>query len=436
MHSAAPLSAALAEPDQSAGLQILADWYEEQGDARAEILRICVQLRSLSAADPLRETLMSRLWAKNNFWLGYRRRKETDIECHLTLGDQESPFSVHVSASEMLREGDQFATKIPATYPLCINGEADDFKQLAESQILTKVVSLGPTNSEDSAADGVFFTSPHVAKLRNLAIHDERAFHAVAKSPHLENVVSFKLSLDNDFESPVEIQDASLLRGLKRFELSEETAPDDRLIGAISRLLAGGRLTSLLLPGEAISLLLNDLVAQAPAGGLTYLSAARQTRAGELVTSICGPVGERLQRLDLMRSFWSDQQAVDRLTELPKLQSLILSHSHIVPTAAEAFARQPLAKLQYLDLSHSGLKNEGLRHLAEGKPWPALETLLIHQTGVTTEGMPPLIDRLRATFPRLKRLVAGPFQSQREWSEKLAEILPNATIVPSDLPPE
>lgn len=431
------ISVALAQPDESAGLQILSDWYEEQGDPRGEITRLCSELATCSASDPRHRRIMTRLWAKNNFYLGYLRRKTSDVDCHLALGNQQTPFDapfkVTITAAELLRCGEYLLAALPPLYDLDIRGEPEDLAELAGQPVIGGIVGIGHLDIQLQESHAELLASPHLTNLNRLDVFSEHTLEAACRSPQLGTIRKLAIKRFATEATLRFLQHSPLLNSLQRIEIDSPAAIDDAYIKLWVDTFSKCTLTSIGLGRFVESQLgfpLEELFPPEISQSLKWLCIQGEFDPTSLLQNALGANAAKLQKLLLRKSNWGDASRLVLFERLDQLRWLVLAESNLGEAAAEVWAKRPLENLQYLDLSGTRWNDHAMQLLLNGKPWPRLETLLLHNTKMTSACIEHFIANWKDTFPRLSRLVVGPFHDDIEHQSLLREAMPFAEIVP------
>jgi uncharacterized protein (TIGR02996 family) len=424
------LAACRADPDDDAVRLVLADWLEEQGDPRGELVRIQVERARVQGLAPEREAALTRreadlLRRHGADWLGPLAGQCDDQMLHrgflsVTInpkGFGPPPAGVDpvwawvdsvavpeqrwmagvVTADTRFRGVSRFQFTEPREQT-CVG--------LAQAPAADRLTSLEIGRGAcDTAGFLALLTSPHLSRLRHLTLESTGITSdgldplGTLDHPALETLCLF--GPDLGAAGGQILSRSPLLGRLRRLEL------------IVTRLGTEGSLALFRSPHLARLEHLHVSSERLTVGGIRALARLPCLRSLALRECQLGLPGARalaaaewpagLQGLDLFRNYL-DNEAVATLVASPHFQGLRelnLGHNHLGPAGAAHLAQSPLTDLLKLDLSSNGLMN------AEASwalvPWLARQRLLSLNLGHNY--MEPQGVRLLAECPGLDTLI-------------------------------
>jgi uncharacterized protein (TIGR02996 family) len=393
------LSDILAHPGDDSPRLIYADWLEEYGDeadlARAEFIRVQIELAALEKTDPHVEgprfwALQARqaelLRAHQPSWTMASGAPARGEEYHRGFID-----TVTLTPEDFLERAGELFGQVPLEY-LRMSAPVRLFNRNTRSPRDPRLVI---SDLEQSVA--TLMRSPHLTRLRGLRLDMQlspEALRSVARCPHLTNLIELRMSCPELTESEVRVLTAAPWAvGLRRLSISAQTVAG----GAIRALAESANLCGL----ESLTLRwsppvdlgeLQALGSSPHLAGLRELNLWNNQLRPEGVQALAGPVLEQLEVLKLGGNWFGDEGAIAlaRLA-VPHLVRLDLSGNQIRVAGVEALAQAPLlANVRHLDLRGNITLSDGLTALAGSRFTSRLNTLLLHFNGIGDAGVQAL----------------------------------------------
>ena len=336
-------TAIAAAPDDDGPRLIYADYLDEAGDPRGDLIRVQIALAKLPPFDPRRPDLLraeDRLLTRfADLWAAPFRGLATGPVFRRGFVEE-----VKVTARQFLAHPEELFRAGPVRHVHLLDGASHIAAALA---------------------------SPHLARLAGLTVYAqylrEPLADAVAASPHLGDLRVLHLGRNHVGDPGVRRLTGATLLALENLDLAENELSDD----AADRLSAGAfaRLTRLELAGNALS-----------AAGAARLAAALP----------------HLERLGL-----SANRAGGRglSASLARIAALDLSGNGLTGDDVAGLLAEPAAGVRELDLAHNRLGDDGVQALADAPSAEGLRGLRLAGNGVTNDGLMAL-----ARSPRLTRL--------------------------------
>jgi uncharacterized protein (TIGR02996 family) len=401
---AALLQAIIADPEADDRRLIFADWLQDNGEeARAEFIRVQVQLAGLDEDDPARPDLVRReqwLLARNQAWYeevakalrpgavfrrGFIDEVDWTASAFIKGGGglwKHSPVEVvRLSPVERQWEALLNSPHLERLRGLALYGAkigSDGARDLAGLPVLAKLRSLA-LNYSDIGPEGfaALAASPHLAGLRHLELPGTRSgvegLRALANSPWLTNLRSLHVDGNNE-----------------------------RLGPSVATVLAQGTALGKL---ESLTVRSHDIGAE---GAIALVESPRlpSLRFLCLWGSHIGPQGAMLsrcrglERLTTLNLGWTSlgndaAVAVAASPHLVGLHRLNLSSNDIDAGGTAALARFPtLGNLRTLDLSWNDIEADGVAALAASRHLKALTHLVLDRSHFKDAGVRALTANL------------------------------------------
>jgi len=354
MH-AALLAEIIADPRAIAPRLVYADALIEAGDPRGELIQLQCALEGLDADNPARDALEAPaadlLALHGPAWTRKLRER-----CALHDNPSELGYRRGFVERAELR-----ATRVRALLPILMEqvplrelriSFAERIDELADIPGLMELEGLsvhGVLNGVDLVR--AFARRPHRGRLRMLQVGDlsyNAVGRAIAGTPELAGLESLSLAVATD-EDLTEIATAAHLTRLRRLRLTIANL-DSRSVEALGR-------------SEALS-------------SLEVLDFGRATLVSPKHTSRL-PAFARLRELRCRGTFFASHGAVALATGARDLEVLDLEGVKLGDAGARALLRgeTALAKLRHLDVSGTGLSDDGFAGLIDALEVPGLRRL-------------------------------------------------------------
>lgn len=347
MSDTALIRAILSDPDDDTARLAYADWLDENGQdaARAEFIRVQVELARLDSSDPRRDALEDRenelLRAHEAHWLG-------DIPTRFIGWRFERGFLAELASdTKAFREAGSAAfdrhpiTRIRVEQP---KGQGSGpVKRLAAADWLTRVRELGLDNWSLSAVRGItqILTSPKLAGLTSLDI--ARPGPAAGFPELLRGLACFP--------------------GLRRLRLSTWNGPASELVGVLVR--------------SGIEELRLDQCSLTPA---------------DLAAIVGDPFADRLTRFEfthLTPDYWPAFKAKTARPAVTHLTATDLGDARM--RLAPLLDARGCRKLVSLDLNETHVRREMIEEIPKTAFWPRCRELKLLRGNCPPETMAKLV---------------------------------------------
>lgn len=411
------LDQVLAEPDNDTIRLVFADWLEERGDPRAELIRVQVERASLPDWDARQVRLRLRERAlieqhgdrwraelpvvEGITWEGFRRgfvATATFASFAVLAANVRACMEFTPLESITIRwprddEGSEAIKPIPRLRELTLTGrliDLDDLERLTEAPLLTTLHAL---NLPNCGLSGVGFhgllSSPHLGNLKALRVPGNTIGNAAIGA--LNNAVSLKSLEELDLS---ETGSYGRTRGGGRYR--EDAVLELSDIRALAAWPGMARLKSLDLSGNAARRSgLKVLLSSKNAIGLKRLRLRSNSLDGRAMQGFgAAREGLQLDVLDLGGNLVEDVGASDLVLApcLSQLKVLALDRCEIRSSGARWFATAPfLDTLRTLNVNYNSFDPEGLYRIYEKKP-PCLHTLHMAGNDLGDEGVAHLAE--------------------------------------------
>lgn len=365
------VKAIIEDPHDIASRLVFADFLEEIGDPRSEMIRLQFQLADVSKHDPARRALRAR-----------ELKLSTEHGCFGTI----PPFAkflgaeggfvdaIEITVARFLKYQDEIFSQSPIR-KVVMTGKSKRFVKLAESPHLQKLRSITLKNNNES--DQVlrhFLSSDGLSRLESLDIRGEwvsqTVVETIANAPALADLRTLHLHSYQDI-SIEPIAKSSTMTGLEDLLISGASDADCMLVSAHSnfrqlrKIEVGGHNVSengmRLLHASRIYPDLESLVLDN--GRYSYL---REETSHASPFDVETGVG-RLKHLEVVGGFGSEIMT-GILANFKELEVLRLSENRIDDRGAIALAQSDLfARLKKLYLTNNQLTREGAVAIGEAK---------------------------------------------------------------------
>lgn len=427
------LAACHAHPDDDTARLVLADWLQERDDPRGELVRVQVRLNALPASE---QTEYDKLFAYHQRWVKkYLRRwdAETDNDIwHFGPHNRGLPLVGHYSDSDHFwidpdRLDKRLAATIEQGWPelvwVCardLSGydgvEPSTFREFPE--VIAKEMFAPfrePPFSDSPTPFGVIIPEGIVVTAAQL--------DALAKLPNLRG-----LALTDSALSPVLFTRLARLTGLHHLELGETPLTDVQIkqLAPLKELRTLGASFSILSQTGLRTLRkfqhLREVALSVPNIELSGFRALSEITTLEVLelTGVGDAEVNALRGLSRLRDLRLPAGMVEGtgIENFPLLTELRLEDSEADDTGMSCLAALP--RLQFLDLTHTHITGETLKHLS-GAKW--LEYLHASYTQIRDEHLPALHG-----LKHLHTIDLSGTQVTKKGLARLREALPKATV--------
>ncbi len=356
----------IANPDDDAARLIFADYLEEQGDPRAEMIRLQFEMADLSRWDPKRPKLRKRELALLKEYGGFGK---TPIGVR-PLGSRGGFLdAVEVTVARFLRLHEQIFAQAPIR-EILLRSKSTRFGKLATCESMNRVRRLTLKGTQATDIQLVeLLQSPSVAKLRGLEIrqtgHGHRLAEGIATSPNLAGLRELRL---NGLPSSMVqlLADSSTIQGLEHLSVGL-WADSDTDVSSLAGSENFWNLTSVAFAGSVTAPSLLQFLNSPNMSRLTTVTlvehSERRRRLGAVFEQ--ATPHESVQQATLALN--CDDQCVPGLLRVfPKVRVLELAHNRIGEAGALALAESPrLNQLDRLVLTGNRIPLSGIQALAE-----------------------------------------------------------------------
>jgi uncharacterized protein (TIGR02996 family) len=374
MSHTAFMSAIRQNPEEDAARLVFADYLDEQGGpahaARAEFIRVQVELARLPETDPNRPALEDRenelLRAHEAAWLG-------ELPKAVTNWKFERGFLTELEGGPSAFElaGTRTALKHHPVTRVRITGSAQKpgtYERLAKAPWLARVRELELDNvSLDPDGAGPLLVSPHLAHVSALKLHRVSAAQnlgtVLRKSPVLGTLKRLELVNWNGHGGRL----ASALEPSGVEDLRFTNAAID--LGALLTGTLADRLTRLEVNGLTTTQW-TDLLPRTRTPALTHLG-VRVLSSGSITELLAAPACARVVGLDLNESRVTAKavREIARSAFWKRCHEFRLIRGKCSPeTMKRLVGRAGPPELRVLKLGETGLRDAGVRHLCDA-PW-------------------------------------------------------------------
>lgn len=185
----------LANPADRELRLVFADWLEDQGDPRGELVRIQCQLEKLNRNEPDHVRLRSKAGRLERAHGGFGQLDSvTTAKTELRGGFVER---VELTPTRWIRHAEQIVRTTPLR-DLRLKGKSAKFAQIAQMPELSQLTALELRQPKLNDADlTAIVNSPHLAKLTSLGIHGTECSalgRILAESPLLPQLTTLEIS--------------------------------------------------------------------------------------------------------------------------------------------------------------------------------------------------------------------------------------------------
>jgi uncharacterized protein (TIGR02996 family) len=388
------LRAILDDPDDDGRRLVYADWLEERGDvARAEFIRVQVELAALPAYDPR--------------WAERRRREQALLRQHGPTWRREVQSwarpgavfrrgfvaEVRASLAEFLRGAGGLFRRAPVRAATFLNVSPERLGALAASPVLAELTGLRVASVTVAVpALLALVGSPHVAGLRRLRLHltddQPEVARALAAATHLARLEHLRLDGWGHFgdAGAAALAGSPHLAGLATLRLNNNAIGE----AGVRALLTSPFLTALTTLGLTAQQL-HPRAAAALAEGLPRLRLRELDLShnrelgpgGALALAAWGGLADlTVLRLAECGIGADGARALACCARLTELRQLVLSKNQVGDEGALALARSPyLGQLAVLNLWGNPLGIDAVEALAASPCLPRLCSLVVDHRG-------------------------------------------------------
>jgi uncharacterized protein (TIGR02996 family) len=377
-----------AHPEDDGPRLILADWLEDHGDPRGELVRVQCQLARLPADNPHRPQLEERERALLAEHLPTWLAGLPGIARHAEVCRGLIRLWLYAEQIQPWLEGPFRATEACAWvdgvwgHNLRANALFTSVAVAARAGLVSLRLSGGSERIPDTRFVALA-NSPDLARLRELALTNfyfgSAAATALANSPHLAKLTSLSLHANRAYTGAFALGSSPHLARLRTLDLSSNSL-GDRQVQAFAgggglRSLTDLRLASNKIGGRGLA----ALVASSLLERLTHLDLNGNHLRGDDVRLFAdSPTVRRLELLNLGSNRLSGKsaQAIVSSPNLANLTTLWLAHNNAGDRGAELIATDlRLPRLVHLDLRTNGIGDKGAIALAASPLLAQLRTL-------------------------------------------------------------
>lgn len=390
----------IANPDDDTARLIFADYLEENGDPRAEMIRIQFEMAELSHWDPKRAKLRTRELKLLREHGGFGSLPEGVRELGSRGGFLDA---VEVTVARFLKCHEQIFAQAPIR-EVMLKSKSARFNQLATCEGMQRVRRLtlkGTQTNDEQLID--LFRSPNLCNLEALQLrqtgHSLRVAEAVASAPHLTGLRELRLPGMSGDAADL-IVNSVILSGLQNLSLGLwNSAGADVSVFADADHFSN--LTSLAFSGNiSADGLLRFLNSPQMSQLRTLTLGSHRHRDLHSAFEQANP-HENIQHATLMLAL--DNKCVPGLLRvLPNVRTLELGHNSIGEAGAKAIAEHPvLQQLDRLVLTANRVSFAGVVALAESPYRRKGMKLLLRGNQLSRRDVTKLQDTYGKTFGQL-----------------------------------
>jgi len=372
----------IAEPDVDEHRLVLADYLEENGDPRAEMIRLQFELKAMSKFDPKRAKLRTRelKLLRELGGLGSVPEGAKIREWHGGFVDE-----VEMTVARFMSKGEKMFEASPVR-SVVLTATSKRFKKMAGLSFLDRPRKLTMKNNHQSDNELIqFLESPGLSNLRELNIHNADTTDVVAETiaamPHLASLKSLSLSGNIGEAAAIAIAESSTLTGLESLSLRRNVGDDGAQ--AIAQSVSLRNLTELRLLGgfgeESVAMIhratfresLETLdLAYSGRGGFTYGTEVEPANYDGVFAKVRPFPNLKSLSLgyQLPPQFLVD--IVNSYAEQRTIEILEVDSNQVDDLAIEVLAGSPmLSDLKRLVLSDNNITVRGVDTIVESEYW-------------------------------------------------------------------
>lgn len=402
------LTEILANPADRDVRLVFADWLEEQGNARGELIRLQIQLEKMKASDRGYATLRKKERALFNEYPPYGDRPG------ISGWEYRAGFveKIEMTLTAFLRNATEVFEHSPVQH-VTLKAKSKKLDRIAQMPELSRLRSIELRSNElGNAGLRTLLSSPHLTNLESLTIYSNGISNEgvtfLSQLPNLKSLTELKIAWNEiDDKATAAIVDSQTLGEITSLRL------DGDFTDQTLRLIAGSprfrNLKKLTLNGDYS----NELRAPAISGfserGLEALS------TGVFDT----PIEELAFQRNLRRGF---AKAFENSARLSSVKRLILGWCAIEDDDIVLMARY-LRNVEEMHLEGNRISTRGANALSESPLLENLQKLYLTDNSITAAGVHALVDspyRQKATkfYLRTNRLAAHEVEAVREKAGK------------------
>jgi len=379
---------------------VFADFLEEQGDHRAELIRSMFELDGMSLFDKRRTKL--------------RNRAKTLIKKHGAFGSVPKgvkileyrggfPHSIEVTVARFLKLHELIFQFAPVR-SVVLKSESKSFGQLCDVSYLSNLSHLTLRNNNATAKDLTnLLTHDRLNSLESLSVLSNVNLTAsvvtsMMKSPNLSSLQELTLQgYQLGPESSFAVSESTTLNNLKALRLS--AVSDDALV-AFARKDDFASLEELEVQGPISSRAVQAIQNRGSFPELTTLSIQSYEPSGSIAFDVANPL-PKLKHVTIGEQFPS-QILTDIVKNYPELETLNLTRNAIGNDAAIALASSPLLKnLDKLVLTANQIGFDGALAIAESQFRRKQTKLYLRSNPIPYDRVRELKERFGRTFGNL-----------------------------------
>jgi len=363
------------EPDNDNHRLVLADFLEERGDPRAEMIRLQFQLKEMDRSDSKRAKLRTRelKLLRTHGGFGSIPKGVKIRQWHGGFIDE-----IELTLARFMSLGDEIFSSSPVR-SVILTANTKRFKKMLNLKFLPKLQRVIFKNNhlpDEELAE--FLKLPALKNIRELSVRNQDSGNLIVETicemPHFENLDALEVS------------------GM---------SVDDNAALAITNSTTLGPLTSLQL-GQAITEIGTEAIAKCQnLGNLKFLELHGRFGFVGIEHLHDSTFRETLESTELLFNGWASQfvsrdapmsspdNAFHAVNPLPRLKSLSIGHEltdQVLMNIAKHYET-----LESLDLSNNALTDRGVETLADSPLLANLKRFVLTQNGVTLRGVDSLV---------------------------------------------
>lgn len=384
---------------------VFADWLEEQGDPRGQLIRFQIQLEGMSRFEKGYSTLKTkeRKSLKEHGAFGVLP-KSFSASCEVGAGCVER---IEITPTRFLKHAVEIFQTAPVIH-VRLKGSSKRFAKLAELPQLGQLQSLVLKQSKiDDNALAALVNSPHLRDLETLEVHSDELTdpgRILGQTALIQRLRQLRLTGRSLNDRDVQLAVASAV-DLRSVEFGY--AVTDASLEALGTAAGLRSLESLecQMGWQAEGLSAKGLMAfgnaefDAPLKSLTIRPVVRG-----FASALGGPRYQALERLAINWTEVATEDIASIAEHLPHLRELRLTETRIRDAAARALARSPILRsLRKLYLTGNGITRRGVEALLDSEYFTPDTEFYLGNNNLNRHDIAAIRERAGKSFGNLSR---------------------------------
>lgn len=357
----------IASPRDEAARLVFADYLEEVGDPRAELIRIQFELGDLAPFDKRRQKLRTRerRVARQHGWF-------TSVPKEAIVRDTYGGFidSVEMTVTRFLKHHEALFSSSPIR-KVALKGKSVKFQKLAEVENLQRLAQLQMfSNDVEASAYCDLVRSPYLQDLEALKISCRRShfelMHCIGKDEPFEALKHLELhgyGTEANERAAVELAGSEKMQSLLSLSLSSQFDSSIRLLTNSANLQ---NVNTLHMAGRFSDKSVRAI--QTGLQNLTSLSVQTYMHNSADAFNVSGPLPDL--KFLVVGSDMPNSAVENIVSRYPNLKTLDLAQNQVNDKGAQVLAESPVLKsLERLVLTGNRLTLKGVRTLVDSPHW-------------------------------------------------------------------